>query len=129
MARAYAGTVMLEGTTLIRGQGHHPAAGSAVRRAGRRCRAVLAKWTRIAPDWLAGCAIRECWFEPTFHKHAGHLCNALMIHAEGAFLRSPRVPPVALAGAGLQGDPDALSRLSDLARFSLRVCWNGWRST
>jgi uncharacterized protein YbbC (DUF1343 family) len=40
---------------------------------------------RLAPAWLAGCAIRECWFTPTFHKHAGVLCNALMIHAEGPF--------------------------------------------
>jgi uncharacterized protein YbbC (DUF1343 family) len=40
---------------------------------------------RLAPEWLAGCAIRECWFEPTFHKHAGKLCNALMMHAEGGF--------------------------------------------
>src|SRR3546814_12442048 len=40
---------------------------------------------RLAPQWLAGCKLRECWFEPTFHKHAGMLCNALMIHAEGAF--------------------------------------------
>ena len=47
--------------------------------------AVLAEMERLAPDWLAGCAIRPCWFEPTFHKHAGTLCNALMIHAEGRF--------------------------------------------
>jgi uncharacterized protein YbbC (DUF1343 family) len=40
---------------------------------------------RFAPEWLAGCAIRECWFEPTFHKHAKTLCNGLMIHAEGPF--------------------------------------------
>jgi uncharacterized protein YbbC (DUF1343 family) len=40
---------------------------------------------RLAPEWLAGCAIRECWFEPTFHKHAQSLCSALMIHAEGTF--------------------------------------------
>ncbi|MFX8692422.1 hypothetical protein ABTM44_17960, partial [Acinetobacter baumannii] len=48
-------------------------------------RAVHAAMRRIAPQWLAGCAIRECWFEPTFHKHAGKLCNGLMIHAEGGF--------------------------------------------
>jgi uncharacterized protein YbbC (DUF1343 family) len=29
--------------------------------------------------------LREVWFEPTFHKHAGQLCNGLMIHAEGPF--------------------------------------------
>jgi uncharacterized protein YbbC (DUF1343 family) len=32
---------------------------------------------------LEGCAIRETWFEPTFHKHAGALCNGLHFHAEG----------------------------------------------
>jgi uncharacterized protein YbbC (DUF1343 family) len=40
---------------------------------------------RLAPGWLAGCALRECWFTPTFHKHAGELCNGLMVHAEGPF--------------------------------------------
>jgi uncharacterized protein YbbC (DUF1343 family) len=29
--------------------------------------------------------LRECWFEPTFHKHAHQACSALMIHAEGPF--------------------------------------------
>jgi uncharacterized protein YbbC (DUF1343 family) len=36
----------------------------------------------LAPHWLAGCRLRECWFEPTFHKHAGKLCNGLQIHVE-----------------------------------------------
>ena len=27
-------------------------------------------------------ALRECWFEPTFHKHAGKLCNGVQIHVE-----------------------------------------------
>ena len=40
---------------------------------------------RLAPVWMRGSALRECWFEPTFHKHAGALCNGLMIHAEGKF--------------------------------------------
>ena len=47
--------------------------------------AVLAEMRRFAPEWLAGCALRECWFTPTFHKHAGQLCHGLMIHAEGPF--------------------------------------------
>ena len=46
---------------------------------------VLSEMQRLAPEWLAGCALRESWFMPTFHKHAGLLCNGLMIHAEGAF--------------------------------------------
>jgi uncharacterized protein YbbC (DUF1343 family) len=38
---------------------------------------------RLAPDWLAGCKLREIFVEPTFHKHAGQLCSGLFIHAEG----------------------------------------------
>jgi uncharacterized protein YbbC (DUF1343 family) len=38
---------------------------------------------RIAPQWLAGCTLRDIWFQPTFHKHSGALCNGVFIHAEG----------------------------------------------
>ena len=38
---------------------------------------------RKAPQWLKGCALREIWFELTFHKHQGQLCNGVQIHAEG----------------------------------------------
>ena len=37
----------------------------------------------LAPQWLRGCRLRDCWFEPTFHKHAGRLCNGVQIHTEG----------------------------------------------
>ena len=37
---------------------------------------------RIAPQWLQGCVLRECWFEPTFHKHQGKLCAGVQIHVE-----------------------------------------------
>jgi uncharacterized protein YbbC (DUF1343 family) len=33
---------------------------------------------------MRGCRLRECWFEPTFHKHAGKLCAGLQIHVEEA---------------------------------------------
>ena len=36
----------------------------------------------LAPQWLGGCRLRDCWFEPTFHKHVGELCNGVQIHAE-----------------------------------------------
>ncbi len=82
MARAYAGTVMLEGTTLSEGRGTTRPLEVLFGAPDIDAKAVLAEMERFAPDWLAGCAIRDCWFEPTFHKHAGTLCNALMIHAE-----------------------------------------------
>jgi uncharacterized protein YbbC (DUF1343 family) len=40
---------------------------------------------RVASEWLVGCKLREIWFEPTFHKHVGKLCNGVHIHAEGPF--------------------------------------------
>src|SRR3546814_15841968 len=48
-------------------------------------KAVLGEMHSLAPGWLKGCALRHCWFEPTFHKHTSRLCNGLQIHAEGAF--------------------------------------------
>ena len=84
MARAYPGTVMLEGTTLSEGRGTtRPlelfGAPDIV------ARDLLAEMRRIAPDWLEGCALREITFEPTFHKHVHQLCSGLHIHAEGRF--------------------------------------------
>ncbi|NJS14594.1 MAG: DUF1343 domain-containing protein [Sphingopyxis sp.] len=84
MARAYAGTVMLEGTTLSEGRGTTrplelfgaPDVDAV---------AVMAEMRSLAPDWMTGCALREIWFEPTFHKHVGQLCHGVHIHAEGNF--------------------------------------------
>jgi uncharacterized protein YbbC (DUF1343 family) len=81
MARCYAGTVMLEGTTLSEGRGTTrplelfgaPDINAA---------ALLRDMQRLAPHWLTGCTLRPCWFEPTFHKHAGQLCQGIQIHVE-----------------------------------------------
>jgi len=85
MARAYAGTVMLEGATLSEGRGTTRPLEVLFGAPDLNAKKVLAEMERLAPDWLAGCALRECWFTPTFHKHAGELCSGLMIHAEGKF--------------------------------------------
>ena len=85
MARAYAGTVMLEGATLSEGRGTTRPLEVLFGAPDVDAKAILAEMQRLAPDWVRGCALREAWFTPTFHKHAGTLCNALMIHAEGSF--------------------------------------------
>lgn len=85
MARAYAGTVMLEGATLSEGRGTTRPLEVLFGAPDLSSKDVLAQMQRIAPKWLAGCALRECWFTPTFHKHVGELCSGLMIHAEGGF--------------------------------------------
>jgi uncharacterized protein YbbC (DUF1343 family) len=36
----------------------------------------------LAPTWMRGCRPRACWFEPTFHKHAGKLCAGVQFHVE-----------------------------------------------
>ena len=85
MARAYAGTVMIEGATVSEGRGTTRPLEVLFGAPDIDAKAVLHEMQHMAPEWLEGCALRECWFEPTFHKHAGKLCNALMIHAEGPF--------------------------------------------
>ncbi|HHV47551.1 MAG TPA: DUF1343 domain-containing protein [Rhodocyclaceae bacterium] len=83
MARAYAGTVMLEGTTLSEGRGTTRPLEFLFGAPDLDARAVLREMRAFAPAWLTGCALRECWFEPTFHKFQGQLCHAVQIHTEG----------------------------------------------
>jgi uncharacterized protein YbbC (DUF1343 family) len=81
MARAYAGTVMLEGTTLSEGRGTTRPL-EIFGAPDIDGRAVLAEMHKLAPEWMQGCGLRETAFEPTFHKHAGQLCSGVHIHAE-----------------------------------------------
>ena len=81
MARCYAGTVMLEGTTLSEGRGTTRPL-ELFGAPDIDARALLGEMQRLAPAWLQGCRIRPCWFEPTFHKHAGRLCAGLQFHVD-----------------------------------------------
>lgn len=83
MARCYAGTVMLEGTTLSEGRGTTRPL-ELFGAPDIDATAVLATMQKIAPQWLAGCVLRPCWFEPTFHKHAHSLCQGIQIHVDVA---------------------------------------------
>ena len=83
MARCYPGTVMLEGSTLSEARGTT----RPLEQFGAPDLDVpdlLGEMHRLEPDWLNGCRLRPCWFEPTFHKHAGQLCAGLQIHGEDA---------------------------------------------
>ena len=83
MARCYAGTVMLEGTTLSEGRGTTRPL-ELFGAPDIDAEALLAGMRQLAPHWLAGCRLRPCWFEPTFHKHAGQLCYGLQLHVDAA---------------------------------------------
>jgi uncharacterized protein YbbC (DUF1343 family) len=82
MARAYAGTVMVEGTTLSEGRGTTRPL-ELFGAPDIDARLLLKEMRALAPAWLEGCRLRDLWFEPTFHKHVGKLCNGLQIHTEG----------------------------------------------
>ncbi|MDO9479337.1 MAG: DUF1343 domain-containing protein, partial [Hydrogenophaga sp.] len=81
MARAYAGTVMLEGTTLSEGRGTTRPL-ELFGAPDLDARRLMDDMRRLAPQWLQGCVLRECFFEPTFHKHQGQLCAGVQIHVE-----------------------------------------------
>ena len=81
MARCYAGTVMLEGTTLSEGRGTTRPL-ELFGAPDIDADALLAEMRRLAPTWLAGCRLRTCWFQPTFHKHEGALCHGLQLHVD-----------------------------------------------
>jgi uncharacterized protein YbbC (DUF1343 family) len=92
MARAYPGAVMVEGTTLSEGRGTtRPLEGFGA--PDIDARALIEDMHALAPHWLEGCRLRDCRFEPTFHKHAGKLCNGVQIHTEGPFYHHAAFKP------------------------------------
>lgn len=81
MARCYPGTVMLEGTTLSEGRGTTRPL-ECFGAPDLDAQALLETMHQLSPRWLRGGRLRPCWFEPTFHKHAGRLCAGVQIHVE-----------------------------------------------
>jgi uncharacterized protein YbbC (DUF1343 family) len=92
MARCYAGTVMLEGTTLSEGRGTTRPL-ELFGAPDLDSRKLLTEMQNLAPHWLQGCRLRECWFEPTFHKHAEKLCAGVQIHVEDGAYDHARFQP------------------------------------
>jgi len=104
MARCYAGTVMLEGTTLSEGRGTTRPL-ELFGAPDLDARALVAAMAALGPQWMQGCRLRECWFEPAFHKHAGRLCAGVQIHVDDPAYDHARFKPwrlVALAFKALR---------------------------
>ncbi len=101
MARCYPGTVMFEGTTLSEGRGTtRPLElfGAPDIEPHR----LIATMQALAAPWLRGCRLRACWFEPTFHKHAGELCAGVQIHVDDAAYDHDAFRPWRLVAAALK---------------------------
>jgi uncharacterized protein YbbC (DUF1343 family) len=95
MAKCYPGTVMLEGTHLSEGRGTT----RPLEIAGAPdidIQEILKKMNQLAPQWLKGCLIRPCYFEPTFYKHEKKLCQGFQIHVDHAFYKHEIFKPYRL---------------------------------
>ncbi|MBN1479686.1 DUF1343 domain-containing protein [candidate division KSB1 bacterium] len=96
MARCFPGTVLFEGTTLSEGRGTT----RALEKTGApdiNFDRLLVRMYAMKPEWLRGCLIRHCFFEPTFHKHAGCLCAGLQIHTDNAAYQHQKFKPYRIA--------------------------------
>ncbi len=96
MARCFPGTVLFEGTTLSEGRGTTTSL-EMVGTPDIDFDAILDRMRALAPQWLAGCVLRRCFFEPTFHKHSGKMCSGLQVHTDNSHYRHEEFRPYRLA--------------------------------
>jgi len=101
MARAYPGTVMIEGTNLSEGRGTTRSL-EVVGAAEIDFRAIHALMKKKAPQWLKGALLRECYFEPTFYKYQGKLCSGLQIHTDNVDYKHAQFKPYRLVALMLK---------------------------
>ena len=109
MARAFPGTVLLEGTHLSEGRGTtHPLEMCGA--PGLDMPLILRTMRGLAPSWMEGCRLRPCFFQPTFQKHAGRICAGFQIHLDDASYDHDRFRPYRLMALLLKAirtsDPD-----------------------
>ncbi|HEV7733134.1 MAG TPA: DUF1343 domain-containing protein [Candidatus Binatia bacterium] len=101
MARAYPGTVLLEGTNLSEGRGTTRPL-EVVGAPDLDITRLLDLMATMAPAWMAGCRLRPCHFQPTFHKFAGELCAGIQIHVDDAAYRHDAFRPYRLVALFLK---------------------------
>lgn len=81
MARAFPGTVLIEGTHLSEGRGTTRPL-EIVGTDGADMSKVLDRMAALAPEWMRGCLLRPCWFKPTFQKQVGQTISGFQIHCD-----------------------------------------------
>lgn len=101
MARAYPGTVLIEGTTLSEGRGTTRAL-ELMGASDIDYKEVLVRMRKKAPQWFKGVVLRECYFEPTFHKHVGKLCHGFQFHTDSAAYKHDQFKPFRLTALMLK---------------------------
>jgi uncharacterized protein YbbC (DUF1343 family) len=101
MARCFAGTVLLEGTTLSEGRGTTVPLEIMGAPDLDICR-LLRRMESLKADWMQGAQLRCCGFEPTFHKHQGQLCHGFQIHTDSVHYRHEAFRPYRLTALFLK---------------------------
>ena len=101
MARCFPGTVLLEGTTLSEGRGTTVPLEILGAPSLDICR-LLKRMESLRADWMQGCQLRCCGFEPTFHKYQGQLCHGFQIHTDSVHYRHDAFRPYRLTALFLK---------------------------
>ena len=96
MTRCFPGTVLFEATTLSEGRGTTTAL-EVIGAPDIDFDLVLNRMNALQPQWLNGCFLRRCYFEPTFHKHVGKMCSGIQIHTDNPSYQHEQFQPYRLA--------------------------------
>lgn len=101
MARCFPGTVLIEGALMSEGRGTTRPL-ETVGAPGLEMEKILSEMRQIASTWMEGCQIRQCYFLPTFQKHAGAICSGMQIHVDGPGYNHESFKPYRLIGLWLK---------------------------
>jgi len=99
--RPYAGTVILEGTTISEARGTTRPL-SMLGHPDVEWESVLTWLKEKAPETIQGCLLRKVFFQPTFHKFANRLTPGFEIITEGRFYNSLTFKPYLLIASILK---------------------------
>ena len=101
MARCFPGTVLFEGTTLSEGRGTTTSL-EVIGAPDIGFDSILTRMNTLQPQWLSGCFLRPCYFEPTFQKHAGELCSGIQLHTDHSAYKHDTFRPYRVAALMLK---------------------------
>lgn len=94
--RVFNGTVLFEGTNLCEGRGTTRPL-EMIGAPGFPSYEVMNEMIRFAPEICAPVALRPCFFEPTFYKFKGELCEGIHVHADHEGYAANKFQPLRLA--------------------------------
>jgi uncharacterized protein YbbC (DUF1343 family) len=96
--RCFNGTVLLEGTHLSEGRGTTTPL-EVFGAPGLSVDEILRHLRETASEFIGGCFLRPCFFQPFFDKYTGTLCSGVQIHAAFPGYSPARFRPYRLMSA------------------------------